>query len=962
MATMDGGGMEDLSDGVNKLTEFSAVLSSVTRTLDKNVRRLEDQFGKCNDSLKKMDETVAENSRVAQALKAENEAQLEALSEAASISSSLPEAAPPSESMLTKGEVMDIRSTSMVEREKEEEKNAVVMSEKEASLYAELTPWARIVDETRSADRIQTDKGVNMTVHKLNKSLRLPVMKETKEGEMKPETPDGAFPYPSIEKDTGVGPTLSAVIQRMHRLENAVSLQTGVNEALLKMVRDDTQTRAVYDTVVTNINTLHTDLREIGIGQTKIRSTLKGLADHVQEFEGSLEDVVPGGRLRVLSRKERGCKDEDGVDIEGGTILDGLDAYTVSESDRLEKRISVVENQLSSNGAMGVALRRLGNEVEELQNQMADRMEAEAALKKFQEENSSATFILKKTIEWSKTKWEAALHDINFALNHYNDSNGGRDHNLDESGDEEDEDDGEEEEGGGDEGDEEEGDDEEAVEEAKGGDDEKKDKGKKGVTFRSSDQDPEMIRKMNELFTAIEGGLNVNSFLVRDNVEETLDLLCPLLDDLTLKIEDIFATDKEIRFGGNSSKGSITLSELLTEDRKYNMRDVLYEALKSSIPVIDERVDKISMRRRIEKIEDGKVMQDEIKALEEKTEQVSRKISGIPTRDEMTLRFAQAAKKADLQKFRDVMFMRLDLNEEEIHALNAIVEETVHEMHDSQDEVHNVAFKSDHVGSSASYGSQKVMSSPGNSVMMMAPQGGGASNEEVKQMGTRVEMLLNQFKDLQADCATFIPREEVQEAMKAVLYEVKLLKMNSINVNKFNEEIEKKADYDEMKNLMEILSSALGDLMGKNVSAAAKSRCLMCDKPVSGAMADGRQSTRGRERSPSPSRHSANHPNRGPIDSDFAKSNNSLPEDVEVSRPGSSQPRLASSQSATNLPSRSEVAKANAKIHSEVTVLRNSIDLPAIDSGKPDARPPAKMMEQFKSRVRSAGGGGNVMY
>ena len=88
--------------------------------------------------------------------------------------------------------------------------------------------------------------------------------------------------------------------------------------------------------------------------------------------------------------------------------------------------------------------------------------------------------------------------------------------------------------------------------------------------------------------------------------------------------------------------------------------------------------------------------------------------------------------------------------------------------------------------------------------------------------------------------------------MKAVLYELKLLKMNTINVNKFNEEIEKKADYDEMKNLMEILSSALGDLMGKNVSAAAKSRCLMCDKPVSGTMADGRSSTRGRDRSVSP--------------------------------------------------------------------------------------------------------------
>ena len=53
--------MDDLSDGVSKLQEFSSVLSSVTRGLDKNVRRLEDQFSKANSSLKEMKEAVNEN-------------------------------------------------------------------------------------------------------------------------------------------------------------------------------------------------------------------------------------------------------------------------------------------------------------------------------------------------------------------------------------------------------------------------------------------------------------------------------------------------------------------------------------------------------------------------------------------------------------------------------------------------------------------------------------------------------------------------------------------------------------------------------------------------------------------------------------------------------------------------------------------------------------------------------------
>ena len=88
--------------------------------------------------------------------------------------------------------------------------------------------------------------------------------------------------------------------------------------------------------------------------------------------------------------------------------------------------------------------------------------------------------------------------------------------------------------------------------------------------------------------------------------------------------------------------------------------------------------------------------------------------------------------------------------------------------------------------------------------------------------------------------------------------------------------------------------------------------------------------------------------NHGPLDN-FNKNNNSFPEDVEISRPGSSQPRLSSSQSTSNLPTREDAAKANARIQSEVTILKNSIELPAIDSGKPDARAPSKMIDQFKS-------------
>ena len=65
-------------------------------------------------------------------------------------------------------------------------------------------------------------------------------------------------------------------------------------------------------------------------------------------------------------------------------------------------------------------------------------------------------------------------------------------------------------------------------------------------------------------------------------------------------------------------------------------------------------------------------------------------------------------------------------------------------------------------GSPQKYGNQKTASPSTNVTFVNAPRfgggGGGASSEEVKEMSTRVDLIFNQFKDLQKSCETFIPR------------------------------------------------------------------------------------------------------------------------------------------------------------------------------------------------------------
>jgi len=238
--------------------------------------------------------------------------------------------------------------------------------------------------------------------------------------------------------------------------------------------------------------------------------------------------------------------------------------------------------------------------------------------------------------------------------------------------------------------------------------------------------------------------------------------------------------------------------------------------------------------------------------------------------------------------------------------------------------------------------------------------GGGASSSQVQELSTRIELLLKHMQDLQTSCQTFIPREEVQEAMKAVLYEIKVIKMNTVNVNKFKEVTDLKADREEMHSLMQVLNNALGDMMGMNVSSAAKLRCLLCDKPTVSVSRHGET-----DRSVSPPR------TRGVTSSanqQLSQAESLLDDNASSTRPSTSQPRLISSSSTSRLPdtrgdrvtlSAEKAAKAKAQITTEITILKNSVDLPSIDPNHP--RNEKRGADMYKSRVRSSGGGGSVI-
>jgi hypothetical protein len=256
---MDSGGMDDLSDGVNKLQEFSNVLSSVTRALDKNVRRLEDQFGKCNSALKDMSSAVEKNSEITQELTKEKESQIVALQDAIKVASSVPDSAPASQFMLDPKDIQETRTSTVLASINSDDVEVV---KQEESLYTEVKPWTRLVDEVTTNDRRQLGVSVNEALHNMNRTLykekpltaeelaqkakddALGISRKSKDADI------ALFPFPQLKEDSSLAEALHAIVMRMHRLENAVVLQSTVNESLVKMLRDDAQLRAIYDTTV----------------------------------------------------------------------------------------------------------------------------------------------------------------------------------------------------------------------------------------------------------------------------------------------------------------------------------------------------------------------------------------------------------------------------------------------------------------------------------------------------------------------------------------------------------------------------------------------------------------------------------------------------------------------------------------------------------------------------------------
>jgi len=402
-------------------------------------------------------------------------------------------------------------------------------------------------------------------------------------------------------------------------------------------------------------------------------------------------------------------------------------------------------------------------------------------------------------------------------------------------------------------------------------------------------------------------GIVVGACTYSPSTYETFDFMYPILDRLTVDVLEILDKDssKLTKDGKKIDDSDVVLSDIPILQGEDNMREKIKAFLSSCYELLDVRVDKITMRRRLDKLDIITSTKAEISSLEA----LEKEVQGLEDRKANLLELQEIlSKKASLGELA-LLKDKLKSDMESLYSSFQNLEEMSHNSHDNS--VNN--YPGGGGGGGGGNTANINMNMPMNvSVNAGSGQRKSVDSKGVKELQNRFDLLINQFNDLKNDSLKLVPRDEIEEAMTGLLAEIKNLRMNSVTPKLLEDSLNVKADKKELNKLLKQLAKALGNVES-NSSAGAKTKCLLCDKPV----------PTNQPLTPLPS-YSPISPNQL-----VTSSSTSLLDDI---RPSTSAARLSGGSMYSRLTSPDPAVrdKETVKIVTDITVLKSTMDLPPI--------------------------------
>jgi len=224
--------------------------------------------------------------------------------------------------------------------------------------------------------------------------------------------------------------------------------------------------------------------------------------------------------------------------------------------------------------------------------------------------------------------------------------------------------------------------------------------------------------------------------------------------------------DGEIIHRYNST---MCFNDIVCVDHTNNVLARMQEAIILTTPLVDELLDKFHLKHRIDMLEARIVTKATKHSVAVMDQDIKSKLNAKVEHTDFTATMTKKASVSELQQFRELTYKQLD-----------DIRNTL-----ANNEVHGGA--------------------PNTGFVVMdknrLPEEGETEKEKAERMVifNRFELLHKQFNDLTQYCEKFVPRDEVEKAMHAIVVQVKLLKTNGVELPVMKEALKKKADAEDVK-------------------------------------------------------------------------------------------------------------------------------------------------------------------
>lgn len=253
----------------------------------------------------------------------------------------------------------------------------------------------------------------------------------------------------------------------------------------------------------------------------------------------------------------------------------------------------------------------------------------------------------------------------------------------------------------------------------------------------------------------------IMSFQSKETPEATLIALFHPLDALTIELEVLFELDQQ-----SVASMGITFDDVTAEGSSRNVRDTMRLVWEVSLPLLDHRVNKITMRRRLTALEEITARKADTVGINALEAELRRLVTAKADQKELLLIASKKVSLGELQRLKDQLMKQI---------------------------VSIRGFEYNHAGSV----DDALQHSPreGGSVapMRMSTENTSEMNIELKQLSRRFDILHSFHEDLAEKCTGYVPRDEVEQALRALLGEMKLMKSNSISPDLLRESLKSKA-------------------------------------------------------------------------------------------------------------------------------------------------------------------------